>query len=74
MNKICYICLSEDVWLEDDYPLECDACGEIFCYDCSYTYTIHYKHEGSRCYQCADQYRRVPLNKRDFKINYILRN
>lgn len=83
MNNLCYICLSEDIWIDDDGLLVCDTCGEYYCYeelkrifapDCSYTYTIHYQHEGSRCYHCANQPRRKPLNRRDFKINYILRD
>lgn len=65
--------MSEDIFYEDNQPLICDICDEYYCYDCSYTYTIHYQHEGMRCYHCAGQSRRVPLNKRDYKIDYILR-
>jgi len=70
---ICHICLSDDIWIDDNEPLICDSCGEYYCYECSYTYTIHYQYEGSKCYQCADQSRRTPLNRRDYKIDYILR-
>jgi hypothetical protein len=73
-EKVCYICLSEDIFIDDDEPLICDMCDEYFCYDCSYTFSLHYQHQGSRCYQCADQRRRKPLNRRDYKIDYILRN
>ena len=72
-EKLCYICLGKDIFYDDNQPLICDVCDEYYCYDCSYTYTIHYQHEGMRCYHCANQSRRVPLNKRDYKIDYILR-
>lgn len=65
----CYICGSLDV--DKDITI-CDMCDELYCYDCSYTFTIHYQHQGSRCYSCADQRRRTPLNRRDSKINKIL--
>lgn len=73
IEKICHICFSDDIFYEENEPLICDRCEEYYCYDCSYTYSIHYQHEGMRCYQCADQRRRKPINKRDFKINYILK-
>jgi len=73
MEKICHICLSDDIFYEENEPLICDRCEEYYCYECSYTYSIHYQHEGMRCYQCAYQNRRKPLNKRDFKIDYILK-
>ena len=64
----CYICYSKRLEPE----MICDICDEHFCEDCSYSFTIHYQFQGYRCYRCADQYRREPLDKRDFKINYIL--
>ena len=72
-EKLCHICLSDNIFYEENEPLICDMCDEYYCEDCSYTFTIHYQHEGMRCYQCADQSRRKPLNKRDSKIDYILR-
>ena len=71
-EKICYICLSTDI-VEDVEPIPCDRCDQYYCYDCSYTFSIHYQYEGNSCYICADQSRRKPLNKRDYKIDYILR-
>ena len=72
-EKVCYICLSNDIFIDDNEPLICDKCDEYFCYDCSYTFSLHYQHEGVRCYHCADQKRKKPLDKRDCKIDYILR-
>ena len=53
----------------------CDICGDYYCGDCSYTFSIHYQHYGSRCYMCADQSRRKRLTlseKRDNKLKYFL--
>ena len=63
----CHICYSTNV---EDIMI-CDICEKIYCEDCSYTFTLHYQHQGSRCYQCADQNRRIALDKRDSKINGI---
>lgn len=65
--KCCYICYSEDI-----EEMVCDICGQHYCYDCSYTFSIHYQHQGSRCYECAGQNRREPFDRREVKINYIL--
>lgn len=64
----CYICYTKNV--EPDIMI-CDICDEIYCEDCSYTFSLHYQHQGSRCYSCADQSRRTPLNKRDIKLNKV---
>jgi hypothetical protein len=72
-ENICYICFSDDVECDDGY-LICDRCDEIYCYECSYTYTIHFQYRGSLCYHCSNQRRRTPLNIRDSKLNYILNN
>ena len=74
MIKICYICLS-DVILDDGdgNPITCDKCQQFYCEDCSYTFSLYFQYQGSMCYQCADQSRREPLNRRDYKIDYILR-
>lgn len=64
----CHICYSFRI----DTDFICDTCDNFYCEDCSYTFSLHYQFQGSRCYQCADQYRREPLNKRDVKINFIL--
>lgn len=72
-EQICHICLSDDVKVDDDQPLICDRCGEIYCYDCSYTFTLHYDYQGSLCYRCSGQQRKTPLNRRDYKISYLLR-
>lgn len=66
----CHICYTQDV----DPDFICDKCDEHYCYDCSYTFSLHYQHEGSRCYECADQSRRTRLDNRDVKINYLLLN
>jgi len=52
--------------------LICDRCEEIYCEDCSYTFSLHYQHQGSRCYHCADQSRRTKLDKRDITLNKVL--
>lgn len=66
----CYIC-----YQKTDEDFLCDRCEQYYCEDCSYIFTIHYQHQGSRCYSCADQSRLKPLlesNIRDNKINLIL--
>jgi hypothetical protein len=73
-EKVCHICLSNDIFYDEDTPLICDTCDEYYCYDCSYTFTLQYQFEGMRCYWCSDQKRLKPLDKRDCRISYILRN
>ncbi len=66
----CSICYNDHV----DPDFICDTCEENYCEDCSYTFSLHYQFQGSRCYICADQHRRTKLSKvekRDRKLNYI---
>lgn len=49
----------------------CDICECRYCYDCSYTYSLHYQFQGSRCYMCADQSRRTKLPLDDKRVNAI---
>jgi hypothetical protein len=70
MECYCEICnvITEQDWI-------CDRCESFYCEDCSYSFTIHYQFQGSRCYQCAEQSRRNPLtipNLRENSIKYIL--
>lgn len=68
--KHCGRCYTMDV----DEEFICDTCEEHYCEECSYTFTIHYQFQGSRCYLCADQFRRNKLElstKRDNKIKLI---
>ena len=62
----CYICFR----ITDEYHL-CDTCDRHYCEDCSYRYSLHYQHQGSRCYECADQSRMKPLTKLDIRNNKI---
>jgi hypothetical protein len=72
-EKICHICLSDDIHVDEETLLICDTCDEYYCYDCSYIFTQHYQHEGMRCYHCSNQSRLKPLDKRDSRLNYILK-
>jgi hypothetical protein len=66
----CHICYS----IDETYT--CESCDELYCLDCSYTYTIHYQYEGNLCYRCSEQKRIKPLSKeiiRDNKIEIILK-
>lgn len=68
----CYICAEET----EDFML-CDICENHYCGDCSYIFSLHYQFEGSRCYDCANQRRRKPLDKqkiRENKLKIILEN
>jgi hypothetical protein len=75
INKViphCYICyttvLGPDIMV-------CDTCDEIYCEDCSYTFSLHYQHQGARCHWCSDQRRLKPLTKemlRDNKLKLLL--
>ena len=61
----CHICY----YLNTDEDFICDTCEQYYCEECSYTFTLHYQHEGPRCYWCADQGRRKPLSKADIIDN-----
>jgi hypothetical protein len=66
----CYICYSET---DDEFI--CDMCNRHYCEGCSYTFSIHYQHEGGRCYWCSEQGRLKTLTRetiRDNKIKYLL--
>ena len=71
-NIYCHICYDET-----DPEFVCDTCGEYYCEQCSYIYSLHYQHQGARCYICSGQNRLRPLDKekvRERKINIILEN
>lgn len=63
---VCYICKSTN--LEENWI--CDRCDQLYCEDCSYTFTLHYQFQGSRCYHCADQHRRNGLTKEEVYTRY----
>lgn len=68
MSKIyCHLCYSTNV--EEDQI--CDICGEYYCDDCSYTFSLHYQFQGSRCYLCADQRRLKKLTKVEIRQNKL---
>lgn len=75
INKViphCHICYTTDV---DPDIMVCDTCDEIYCEDCSYTFSLHYQHQGARCHWCSDQSRLKPLTKeklRDNKLKLLL--
>ncbi len=64
----CHICYDDT----DDYMI-CDTCDNHYCDGCSYTYTLHYQHQGSRCYHCSDQRRRKPITKSQIRKNKLKR-
>lgn len=64
----CYICYEQNI----DEDFICDICENYYCEGCSYTFSIHYQHEGARCYLCADQRRRKKLEK-EVKIDNRLK-
>jgi hypothetical protein len=67
----CHICYSSRV--DDDFI--CDVCDNYYCEDCSYTFTLHYQHQGPRCHFCSDQNRLKLLTKemiRDNKIKLLI--
>jgi hypothetical protein len=68
MNKFCYICYTLNI----DEDFICDTCDNYYCEDCSYTFSLHYQHQGSRCYSCADQSRLNPLLKEVIRNNKLL--
>jgi len=70
MNYHCNICFG----LTDE-DIICNKCDELYCYDCSSTYTIHNQIDYNCCYNCSDQTRRNKLTieiLRDNKLNMIL--
>jgi hypothetical protein len=64
----CHICYTTNV--EPDIMV-CDRCGEVYCEDCSYTFTIHYQHQGARCFWCSEQKRLKPLTKETIRDNKL---
>lgn len=71
MVKYCWICYSTKT--DDDFI--CDICDRHYCEDCSYSFTLHYQFQGSRCYSCANQSRRKKysiIDERNNKIDLIL--
>lgn len=62
----CKICYNNT----EDFML-CDICNEHYCEECSYTYTLHYQFQGSRCYICSDQRRRSEIKKSEIRKNKI---
>lgn len=65
----CEICYT--LGQKDDDIFECDICGRLYCWECSYTFSLHYQHQGSRCYECSDQSRIKPLTKDMIRENKI---
>ena len=66
--SICYV-------MNVDEDFICDTCEGYYCDECSYTFSLHYQFQGSRCYLCADQRRRKHLSlleKRENKFNLLL--
>ena len=63
----CYICygLTEPEFL-------CDTCNRYYCEDCSYMFSLHYQFQGCRCYQCADQYKRIINHIKDSRSKKII--
>lgn len=69
INCYCYIC-----YRYTDFDFLCDTCDSYYCDDCSYTFSLHYQHQGCRCYSCADQRRREKMDVvkvRNNKIEYF---
>jgi hypothetical protein len=64
----CHICYTTNV--EPDIMV-CDICDEVYCEDCSYTFTIHYQHQGARCFWCSNQNRLKPLSKETIRDNKL---
>jgi len=65
--KACHICYSDKV----DQEIFCDKCENYYCEECSYTFSLHYQHQGSRCYLCADQGRRNFISKKEKRDNKL---
>jgi hypothetical protein len=64
--KHCHICYK----IENDI-FTCDKCLELYCEDCSYTYTIHFQYEGCLCHWCSGQKRLKKLKKSDIRENKL---
>lgn len=68
-NRFCYICYDST-----EGEMICDICDQFYCHECSYSFTLFYQHEGSRCHYCSDQSRKSKLTKdklRNNKIDYL---
>jgi hypothetical protein len=68
MDRFCHICFTKNI----DENLICDRCDNYYCEDCSYTFSLHYQFQGSRCYSCAEQNRLKSLSKNLIRDNKLL--
>ena len=66
--KHCHICYINE---ELDELYTCDRCEELYCLQCSYTYTYHYQYEGCLCYFCSEQSRVNKLTKEELRQNKL---
>jgi hypothetical protein len=62
----CHICFQVT-----DEDFLCDTCDEYYCDECSYTFSLHYQHQGARCHWCSDQSRRRPITKEEIRNNKL---
>lgn len=72
MTKYCWLCYTFP--LDPEPELICDRCDQWYCEECSYTFSLHYQHQGCRCYWCADQSRLnalTKIEKRERKLKLI---
>lgn len=49
--KECHICINTE---NDTKLYECEKCGELYCYKCSASFTIHSQIDYNCCEQCAN--------------------
>lgn len=66
IEEYCKICYNSNVEV-----YVCDRCQIDYCYDCAYTFSVHYQYQGNLCYLCSDQSRKSKLTKNDIRNNKI---
>lgn len=62
----CYICYGIT-----EPNMICDRCDNLYCDECSYSFTQHYQFHGARCFECSGQSRLNPLFKNIYRKNRI---
>ena len=64
--EFCYICFGAT-----EEEIVCDTCGNHYCDNCSYSFTLHYQFQGPRCYKCSEQSRITPLKRDEVLENFF---
>ena len=63
----CYICFTTNI----ERDCYCERCDNLYCEDCSSIFTVHNQMDGNCCYICAEQNRKIKLDKTEIRLNKL---